>query len=79
MFILLLRSLSFNNLTRLDEGSLADLGGLQILQLSHNAISNIAEGAFKGLKNLRVLYVLLIFVFLPGRIGLHRVIKGDSV
>uniref|UniRef100_A0A8C9M1X5 Leucine rich repeats and immunoglobulin like domains 1 n=1 Tax=Panthera tigris altaica TaxID=74533 RepID=A0A8C9M1X5_PANTA len=47
--------LSFNNLTRLDEESLADLSSLSILRLSHNSISHIAEGAFKGLKNLRVL------------------------
>ncbi|KAJ6668254.1 hypothetical protein lerEdw1_015631 [Lerista edwardsae] len=51
-------SLSHNNLTRLDEGSLADLGGLQVLHLSHNSISHIAEGAFKGLKSLRLLYVV---------------------
>lgn len=51
------RILSFNNLTRLDEGSLADLSSLSILRLSHNSISHIAEGAFKGLRNLRVLYV----------------------
>lgn len=50
-----LRILSYNNLTRLDEGSLADLGGLHVLRLSHNSINHIAEGAFKGLKNLRVL------------------------
>lgn len=50
--------MSFNNLTRLDEESLADLSSLSILRLSHNSISHIAEGAFKGLKNLRVLYVL---------------------
>lgn len=52
------RVLSFNNLTRLDEESLADLSSLSILRLSHNSISHIAEGAFKGLKNLRVLYVV---------------------
>lgn len=50
-----LRILSYNNLTRLDEGSLADLGGLHVLRLSHNSINHIAEGAFRGLKNLRVL------------------------
>lgn len=50
-----LRILSYNNLSRLDEGSLADLGGLHVLRLSHNSINHIAEGAFKGLKNLRVL------------------------
>lgn len=61
------RSLSFNNLTRLDEGSLADLGGLQILHLSHNSISHIAEGAFKGLKSLRILYVFWIFPFQHGQ------------
>lgn len=55
--LLLLRVLSFNNLTRLDEESLADLSSLSILRLSHNAISHVAEGAFKGLKSLRVLYV----------------------
>jgi len=49
------RVLSFNNLTRLDEESLADLSSLSILRLSHNSISHIAEGAFKGLRNLRVL------------------------
>lgn len=53
--VFLLRILSYNNLTRLDEGSLADLGGLHVLRLSHNSINHIAEGAFKGLKNLRVL------------------------
>lgn len=53
--LLILRILSFNNLTRLDEESLAELSGLSVLRLSHNAISHIAEGAFKGLKNLRVL------------------------
>ncbi|XP_036121981.1 leucine-rich repeats and immunoglobulin-like domains protein 1 isoform X5 [Molossus molossus] len=47
--------LSFNNLTRLDEESLADLSSLTILRLSHNSISHISEGAFKGLRNLRVL------------------------
>uniref|UniRef100_A0A8C5P440 Leucine-rich repeats and immunoglobulin-like domains 1 n=1 Tax=Jaculus jaculus TaxID=51337 RepID=A0A8C5P440_JACJA len=47
--------LSFNNLTRLDEESLAELSGLSVLRLSHNTISHIAEGAFRGLKNLRVL------------------------
>ena len=52
-----LRILSFNNLTRLDEESLADLSSLSILRLSHNSISHIAEGAFRGLKSLRVLYV----------------------
>lgn len=50
--------MSFNNLTRLDEESLADLSSLSILRLSHNSISHIAEGAFKGLRNLRVLYVI---------------------
>lgn len=50
-----LRILSFNNLTRLDEESLADLSSLSILRLSHNSISHIAEGAFRGLKSLRVL------------------------
>lgn len=50
-----LRILSYNNLSRLDEGSLADLGGLHVLRLSHNSINHIAEGAFRGLKNLRVL------------------------
>lgn len=53
-----LRILSFNNLTRLDEESLADLSSLSILRLGHNSISHIAEGAFRGLKSLRVLYVL---------------------
>ena len=52
---LFLRILSFNNLTRLDEESLADLSSLSILRLSHNSISHIAEGAFRGLKSLRVL------------------------
>lgn len=52
------RVLSFNNLTRLDEESLADLSSLSILRLSHNSISHIAEGAFRGLRNLRVLYVV---------------------
>lgn len=52
-----LRVLSFNNLTRLDEDSLADLSSLSILRLSHNSISHISEGAFRGLRNLRVLYV----------------------
>ncbi|XP_048647706.1 leucine-rich repeats and immunoglobulin-like domains protein 1 isoform X5 [Marmota marmota marmota] len=47
--------LSFNNLTGLDEKSLAKLGSLSILHLSHNSISHIAEGAFTGLKNLRIL------------------------
>jgi Leucine-rich repeat (LRR) protein len=51
-----LRILSFNNLTRLDAESLAELSSLTTLRLSHNAISHIAEGAFKGLKNLRILY-----------------------
>lgn len=54
---LVLRVLSFNNLTRLDEGSLADLSSLSVLRLSHNSISHIAEGAFEGLRSLRVLYV----------------------
>lgn len=53
--LLFLRILSFNNLTRLDEESLADLSSLSILRLSHNSISHIAEGAFRGLKSLRVL------------------------
>lgn len=52
-----LRVLSFNNLTRLDEESLAELSSLSVLRLSHNSISHIAEGAFKGLRSLRVLYV----------------------
>lgn len=39
----------------MDEESLAELSNLSILRLSHNAISHIAEGAFKGLKSLRVL------------------------
>lgn len=55
-----LRILSFNNLTRLDEESLADLSSLSILRLSHNSISHIAEGAFRGLKSLRVLYVFIV-------------------
>uniref|UniRef100_A0A5F4WF96 Leucine rich repeats and immunoglobulin like domains 1 n=1 Tax=Callithrix jacchus TaxID=9483 RepID=A0A5F4WF96_CALJA len=50
-----LKVLSFNNLTRLDEESLAELSSLSVLRLSHNSISHIAEGAFKGLKSLRVL------------------------
>ncbi|VTJ88787.1 Hypothetical predicted protein [Marmota monax] len=49
--------LSFNNLTGLDEKSLAKLGSLSILHLSHNSISHIAEGAFKGLKNLRIFHI----------------------
>lgn len=51
----LFRNLSYNNLTRLDEGSLAVLGELHSLRLGHNAISHIDEGAFRGLKALRVL------------------------
>lgn len=49
------RNLSYNNLTRLDEGSLSVLGDLHSLRLGHNAISHITEGAFRGLKALRVL------------------------
>uniref|UniRef100_A0A8C6PV56 Leucine rich repeats and immunoglobulin like domains 1 n=1 Tax=Nothobranchius furzeri TaxID=105023 RepID=A0A8C6PV56_NOTFU len=44
--------LEYNNLT---EGSLAVLGDLHILRLGHNSISHINEGAFRGLKALRVL------------------------
>ena len=47
------RNLSYNNLTRLDEGSLAMLGDLHTLRLGHNAISHINEGAFRGLRALR--------------------------
>lgn len=49
------RNLSYNNLTRLDEGSLSVLGELHSLRLGHNAISHITEGAFRGLKALRLL------------------------
>lgn len=49
------RNLSYNNLTRLDEGSLAVLGDLHTLRLGHNSISHITEGAFRGLKAVRVL------------------------
>lgn len=49
------RNLSYNNLTRLDEGILSVLGDLHTLRLGHNSISHITEGAFRGLKALRVL------------------------
>lgn len=49
------RNLSYNNLTRLDEGSLSVLGDLHTLRLGHNSISHITEGAFRGLKALRIL------------------------
>ena len=49
------RNLSYNNLTRLDEGSLAVLGDLHALRLGHNSISHITEGAFRGLKAVRIL------------------------
>lgn len=49
------RNLSYNNLTRLDEGSLAVLGDLHTLRLGHNSISHIAEGAFRGLRAVRIL------------------------
>lgn len=47
------RNLSYNNLTRLDEGILSVLGDLHTLRLGHNSISHITEGAFRGLKALR--------------------------
>lgn len=53
--LFLSRNLSYNNLTRLDEGSLAVLVDLHTLRLGHNSISHINEGAFKGLKAVRVL------------------------
>ncbi|MEQ2201049.1 hypothetical protein XENOCAPTIV_006768, partial [Xenoophorus captivus] len=53
-------NLSYNNLTRLDEGSLAVLGDLHTLRLGHNSISHINEGAFRGLKALRVLKECLV-------------------
>lgn len=49
------RSLSYNNLSRLDDDSLAVLGDLHTLRLGHNSISHIMEGAFRGLKALRIL------------------------
>lgn len=55
LFLSLSRNLSYNNLTRLDEGSLAVLGDLHTLRLGHNSISHINEGAFRGLKALRIL------------------------
>ncbi|VTJ88789.1 Hypothetical predicted protein, partial [Marmota monax] len=42
--------LSFNNLTWLDEKSLAKLGSLSILHLSHNSISHIAEAPSRDSK-----------------------------
>lgn len=59
------RNLSYNNLTRLDEGILSVLGDLHTLRLGHNSISHITEGAFRGLKALRVLWVKPPRLLLP--------------
>lgn len=54
-FSIFFRNLSYNNLTKLSEGSFAKLVNLNSLRLGHNSIIHITEGAFRGLSSLRTL------------------------
>lgn len=51
------RDLSYNQLTRLRESAFVGLGLLEKLNLGDNRISHIADGVFRGLTNLRTLWV----------------------
>lgn len=52
---LVVLNLAYNKLTRIDSSIFHDLYTLQILNMEHNAIDFIAEGAFGELKNLHAL------------------------
>lgn len=68
------RNLSSNHLSRLEESSFVGLSLLDELHIGNNRVSFIADGAFRGLSNLQMLWVKFR-ILLPNTV---RTFPGSS-